>query len=320
MYKQQQVPETEIHFSGIKTFMKLPHTRNFEKTDYAIIGVPFDTGQSYRTGARLGPSHIRDFGMSLEQYNMKHNIDLFEYTSGIDYGDVEIVPGNIHRTYENMVHELVPVLENNVTPIILGGDHSITLGNLRAIAQKHGPVALVLFDSHTDTWDTLFDEKYTHGTPFRRAIEEGLIAAENSIMIGIRGTSHSAQLLQETREMGFHIITMNDVREIGYEKVVEKIHQQVADQKVFVSFDIDFLDPVYAPGTGTPEAGGAATIDGMQFIQQLDGLDIVGFDLVEVLPAYDSGELTAIAAANIVFEMISLLAVRNRRKTERKQI
>lgn len=318
MYKQQQVPQTEIHFSGIKTFMKLPHTKNYDNVDYAIIGVPFDTGQSYRTGARLGPSHIRDFGMSLEPFNLKHNIDVFEYTSGVDFGDIDIVPGNIHRTYESITNELEPVLAQNVTPIMLGGDHSITLGHLRAIAKKHGPVALVLFDSHTDTWDTLFDEKYTHGTPFRRAVEEGLIATENSIMVGIRGTSHSFQLLEETREMGFKVMTMNEVRDIGYEKVVEAIHTQVADAKAFVSFDIDFLDPIYAPGTGTPEAGGAATIDGMQLIQQLDGLHIVGFDLVEVLPAYDSGEVTALAAANIIFEMISLLAIKNRRTLAEK--
>lgn len=318
MYKQKQAPNSEIHFAGMKTFMKLPNTKNLENTDYAIVGVPFDTGQSYRTGARVGPSHIRHFGMSLEQHHMKHEIDLFEYSSGVDYGDVEIVPGNIHRTYENIVQELEPIVEKNVTPIILGGDHSITLGNLRAIAKKHGPVALILFDSHTDTWDTLYDEKYTHGTPFRRAIEEGLIATDKSIMVGIRGTSHSTQLLKETKEFGIKIITMNEVREIGYDQVVKEIHQQVAGEKVFVSFDIDFLDPVYAPGTGTPEAGGATTAEGMDLVRNLDGLNIVGFDLVEVLPAYDSGEVTAIAAANIIFEMISLLAVKNRRASENK--
>lgn len=315
MYKQQQAPESEIHFSGIKTFMKLPHTKALANNDYAIIGIPFDTGQSFRAGARMGPNHIRNFGSSLEQFNMKHDIDLFEYTSGIDYGDIDVFPGNIHRTYDKIVQDLMPVIENNVIPIILGGDHSITLANLRAIAKKHGPVSFVLFDSHTDTWDTLFDEKYTHGTPFRRAVEEGLIATGNSVMIGMRGTSHSAQLLNETRAFGFKVITMNDVRDIGYEQVVKEIYKTVGNEKVFISFDIDFLDPVFAPGTGTPEAGGASTIEGMELVQNLDGLNIVGFDLVEVLPAYDSGEVTAIAAANIVFEMISLFAVKNRRAT-----
>src|SRR5690625_1745852 len=269
MYKQQEIPEGDIHFSGIKTFMKLPHTKDVKNKDYAIIGVPFDTGQSYRTGARLGPSHIRHLGMSIEQFNMEHEIDLFEYTNGIDYGDVDVIPGNIHRTYDNIAEALTPIVENDVTPIVLGGDHSITLGNLRAIVKKHGPVALVLFDSHIDTWDTLFDERYTHGTPFRRAVEERLIATDNSIMVGIRGTSHSPQDLAGARELGFKIITMNEVRDIGYAEVVKEIHNRVGESKVFVSFDIDFIDPAFAPGTGTPEAGGASTIRSEEHTSEL---------------------------------------------------
>lgn len=320
MYKQQNVSTDDYFVSGIRTFMRLPHTKEILNADYAIIGVPFDTGQSYRTGARKGPSHIRDFGMSMEQFNIKHNIDIFEYTHGIDYGDTRVVPGNIHRTYKNMTDELKPMLNQHVVPITIGGDHSITLGSLRAIANQHGPVSLVLFDSHTDTWDTLFDEKYTHGNPFRRAVEEGLIDATSSIMIGIRGTSHSVELLKETRDMGFKIFTMNEVREVGYKKIIDEIHEQVGDEKVYISFDIDFLDPAYAPGTGTPEAGGASTIEAIQLIQNLDGLNIIGFDLVEVLPSYDTGELTALAAANIIFEMVSLLAVRNRRNLQPQKL
>ena len=191
MYKPKSTISSP-RFCGIRTFMRLPYVSETENIDFAIVGVPFDTGQSYRTGARLGPSHIRGFSALLRPYNGAKEIDVFEYCSGVDYGDIDVIPGNIHRTYENIENGLTPLFNEEITPIILGGDHSITLGSLRAAAKKYGPLALVLFDSHTDTAEALYGERYTHGTPFRRALEEGLINPEKSIFVGMRGSMVSS--------------------------------------------------------------------------------------------------------------------------------
>lgn len=317
MYKPEDI-EDSPRFSGIRTFMRLPYVSDPTDVDFAIVGVPFDTGQSYRTGARLGPSHIRELSALLRTYNGVQDIDIFEYLSGIDYGDLTVIPGNISRTYKNMAEGLDPLFQAGVIPIILGGDHSISLGNLRAVTKEHGPVALILFDSHTDTSNTLYGEKYTHGTPFKRAVEEGLIDVEHSILVGMRGSMSDPRELDDARDLGFKIITMNEYLDLGHDKVIEQICSRVGSTKVFLSFDIDFYDPVYAPGTGTPEAGGATTIQGMKLVQDLDGIDFVGFDLVEVLPAYDSGQVTAIAAANTIYEMITLIALKKRCEKERE--
>jgi|SRR5699024_164331 len=316
MYK----PKESVYsprYCGIRTFMRLPHISRQEKADFGIVGVPFDTAQSFRTGARLGPSHIRDFSSLLRPYNAIQDIDIFQYCSGVDYGDIDIIPGNIHRTYKNIEEGLKPLFDDRVTPIILGGDHSITLANLRAASKIHGPLALILFDSHTDTAEALYGEAYTHGTPFRRAVEEGIIDPNKSILVGMRGSLVSANDYKDTRKLGFKIITMREVRKLGHEAVVSQIQERVGKQKAFLSFDIDFYDPVYAPGTGTPEAGGATTYQGMELIQGLDGIDFIAFDLVEVLPAFDSGQVTAIAASNTIYEMMTLIALKKRRQIKR---
>ncbi|MEV5113062.1 agmatinase [Peribacillus frigoritolerans] len=307
-------------FCGVRTFMRLPFVEQIdENMDFVITGIPFDSGQSFRTGARFGPEAIRDFSILLRPYNPEQDINIFDYISGIDYGDVPIIPGYISETYKKIEEELTPVIEKGIIPISLGGDHSITLGELRAIVKKHGPVALLQFDAHSDTWDSYFDQKYNHGTVFRRAIEEGLIDVSRSLQIGMRGGLYGPEDLQDARDLGLEVYTTNDYKRIGVEKMLRVIHKRVANGPVFLSFDIDFLDPVYAPGTGTPEVSGASIDDALALVRGLTNIDFVGFDLVEVLPSYDHGQITAAAAANIVYEFITLIALAKKGKMEKKE-
>lgn len=305
-------------YTGPRTFMRLEQIRTTEDVDFVVVGVPFDTAASNRTGQRYGPQHVRDFSVLLRPYNPDQDINIFEYCSGVDYGDIDVVPGNVLKTYDNIVEGLKPILDNDITPIMIGGDHSISLGHLRAFAKKYGPVSLVHFDSHGDTWDHYFGEKYTHGTPFRRAVEEGVVDPHSSIQIGMRGPLYGPEDIEDARDLGYEVIPMREVREIGMEEVIKRIHARVGDRPVFVSYDIDFLDPAYAPGTGTPEVGGPTSFEGLEFVRKLDGINVVGFDLVEVLPSYDSGEITAVAASAVIFEMISLIALKKRREKEGK--
>lgn len=307
-------------FCGVRTFMRLPFVEQVdEHMDFVITGIPFDSGQSFRTGARFGPEAIRDFSILLRPYNPEQDINIFDYISGIDYGDIPIIPGYISETYKKIEEELTPVIEKGIIPISLGGDHSITLGELRAIVKKHGPVALLQFDAHSDTWDSYFDQKYNHGTVFRRAIEEGLIDVSRSLQIGMRGGLYGPEDLQDAQDLGLGVYTTNDYKRIGVQKMLEVIHERVAKGPVFLSFDIDFLDPVYAPGTGTPEVSGASIDDALAFVRGLTNIDFVGFDLVEVLPSYDHGQITAAAAANIVYEFITLIALAKKGKLEKKE-
>ncbi|RYG72014.1 agmatinase [Lentibacillus lipolyticus] len=315
MYKPKDSSKSP-RFTGPRTFMRLENIRTTDDVDFVVMGVPFDTAASNRTGQRYGPQHIRDFSVLLRPYNPDQDVNIFDYCSGVDFGDIDVIPGNIHRTYENITEALEPVLEEGITPVMMGGDHSITLGHLRAFAKKYGKIALVHFDSHGDTWEDYFGEKYMHGTPFRRAVEEGLIDTEHSIQVGMRGPLYGPGDIEDARDLGYEVIPMKEVRKIGYEKVMERIHKRAGDKPVFVTYDIDFLDPAYAPGTGTPEVGGPTSYEGLEFVRGLDGLDIKGFDLVEVLPSYDSGQITAIAASSVIFEMLSLIAMKKRSQQE----
>ncbi|EST53345.1 guanidinobutyrase [Brevibacillus panacihumi W25] len=300
-------------FCGPRTFMRLPFIETLDKDmDFVITGVPFDSGQSFRTGARFGPEAIRDFSILLRPYNPEQAINVFDYVSGVDYGDIQVVPGYIQDTYEKMEEGLTPVVQQGIIPIVLGGDHSITLAELRVIANRHGPVALLQFDAHSDTWDSYFGKKYNHGTVFRRAIEEGLLDVSRSIQIGMRGGLYGIEDLDDARNLGLDVYTTNQYKKAGVERMLEIIHERVGNGPVFLSFDIDFLDPVYAPGTGTPEVSGASMDDALAFVRGLTGINFVGFDLVEVLPAYDHGQITAAAAANIVYEFITLIALKKR--------
>ena len=302
-------------FVGPRTFMRLPFENTLENVDFLIMGVPFDTAASNRTGQRYGPQSIRDFSVLLRPYNPDQGINIFDYCSGIDYGDVDVIPGNVLKTYDHITEKLDPILDQGIIPVMLGGDHLISLGHLRFFAKKYGPVSLVHFDSHSDTWEDYFGEKYVHGTPFRRAAEEGLVDTKKSIQVGMRGPLYGPEDMQNARDLGYKVIEMREARKLGIEKVIEQIHQRVGNSPVFVSFDIDFLDPAYAPGTGTPEVGGPTSFEALEYVRKLDGLNIKGFDLVEVLPTYDSGEITAVAASSVVYEMITLIALAKRRNS-----
>lgn len=203
-------------------------------------------------------------------------------------------------------------MEKNAVPIVLGGDHSITLAELRAVAKKYGPVALVHFDSHSDLCDTVFGEKYNHGTPFRRAIEENLIDPAHSIQIGMRGSLYDPNEHKMAAELGMKLIPAHKVREMGTDALIQAVLERVGDKPCFLTFDIDFVDPAYAPGTGTPEVGGFTSFETLDMVRRIKDLNYVGFDIVEVLPAYDSGEITAYMAANIVFEYLSILALKKK--------
>ena len=299
-------------FSGVRTFMRLPHNQDLENADAAVVGAPFDTGATFRSGARFGPEGIRSMSHLLRRYNPSLSVGIFDHLSVIDYGDVPVVPGYIESSYERIQEGLAPIHRAGVVPIVLGGDHSIALPELRAAAAVHGPLALVQFDSHPDTWDTYFGERHTHGTPFRRAVEEGLLDTSRSIQVGMRGSIYDAGDWNDAKEMGFDLVPTDEVRKLGIPAVIERIRERVGDAKVYVSFDVDFVDPAFAPGTGTPEVGGFTSREAQVFARGLAGLDIVGFDVVEVYPAYDPAGITALLAANIAHDFLSLVALRRK--------
>src|ERR687894_2392602 len=297
-------------FSGVRTFMRLPYIQDLENADVAIVGAPFDTGASFRVGARFGPEGIRSISHLLRPYNPSQDVSIFEHLSVIDYGDVPVVPGFIEESYERMAVGLEEVHRAGVVPVVLGGDHSVALAELRAAAAVHGPLALVQFDSHPDTWDAYFGQRHTHGTPFRRAVEEGLLEPSRSIQVGMRGSIYDQGDWDDARELGFDLVPTDAVRKLGIDETIARIRERVGDARVYVSFDVDFVDPAFAPGTGTPEIGGFTSREAQEFVRGLTGLEIVGCDVVEVLPPYDGpGQITALLAANVAHEFISLFAL-----------
>jgi len=312
-YKPED-PLKSPRFSGIQTFMRLPHVRTTKDIDFAIIGVPSDAGASFRTGQREGPAAIRKVSALLRHHNPILKISPFEHISGVDYGDLPVVPGYIEEGFSRIEEGLLEIVKAGVMPILLGGDHAITLPELRAITKIHGPVALVHFDAHSDTFEEYFGKPYNHGTPFSRAVEENLLLVDKSIQIGLRGSIYSENHLEIPKELGFEIITMEEVQRIGLEKLIQRINERLGDAKVFLSFDVDFVDPAFAPGTGTPEIGGVTSGEAMKIIRGLKELNFVGFDVVEVLPAKDPSEITALLAANVVYEFISIIALQKKQK------
>jgi agmatinase len=302
-----QVPR----FSGIRTFMRLPQAADLREAgaQVAIIGIPFDTAASFRTGARFGPSAIRDISVLLRPSNQFHGINALEHLRVVDGGDVPVVPGEIARTYASIEEQWSDCVAAGAIPIGLGGDHSVTLGELRALARRHGPLALVQFDSHSDTWDNYWGVRYTHGTGFRRACEEGLLDTAHSIQVGLRGSEYAPGDLDETRQLGFEVLLAQDLLGMSPGEVAAAIRNRVGSHQAFLSLDIDFFDPAFAPGTGTPEAGGPSSAFGLQTVRHLAGIPFVGFDVVEVLPAHDASAITALLAATLVFEFLALIAV-----------
>jgi agmatinase len=303
-------------FSGIRTFMRLPHITDLRGVDFAVVGVPFDTGGTYRVGARFGPEGIRSQSALLRPYNPDLDIGIFEVCSGVDYGDLPVVPGYLPESHARIDEGARAVFASGATPIFLGGDHSISWPLLRAAAATYGPLALIHFDSHNDLWHGYFGGKDTHGTPFRRAVEEGLIDTARSTQIGLRGSLYDSGDLAMSREL-FQVFTASELHALGIPAVLEATRARVGSGPAYLSFDIDFVDPAFAPGTGTPEVGGFSGAQCLQLLRGLVGVDFVGYDLVEVMPPYDPANITALLAANLAYEMISLDAIRRRDRAQK---
>lgn len=296
-------------FAGVPTFMRLPHITDPTHLDVALIGVPFDGGTSYRPGPRFGPRNIRVQSAMIRPYNPTLNVSPFERLRVADYGDLSVNPLSIEDTYRRVAEGLKPVLDADAIPLCVGGDHSLLLPFLRAIHAKHGPVALVQLDAHSDTWDQYWGSKYSHGTPVRRAIEEGLLAEPFILQVGLRGQLYGPEDMDFGREHKIAVITAEEFHERGVRLVHNKL-KAFQGCKTYLSLDIDVVDPAFAPGTGTPQVGGLSSAQILDLVRALKGLNLVGCDLVEVSPPYDSAELTSLLAANLLFEQLSLLALR----------
>ena len=296
-------------FAGPDTFARLPRLDQVEHARVAILGIPFDAGVSYRPGARFGPAAIRAGSKLLRAYHPGLDVGPWSVHQVADAGDVATNPFDILEAIGQIEAGAREALTRADRILALGGDHTIALPLLRVARELHGPVALVHFDAHLDTWDTYFGAAYTHGTPFRRAFEEGLLAERRSAHVGIRGPLFGTQDLQDDAGMGFEVISTVDVARAGVDAAIERIRERVGDSPVHVSIDIDVLDPAHAPGTGTPEPGGLTTREMMLILRGMAGIPLVGADVVEVAPPYDHAELTALAAANLAYECLALFAL-----------
>ncbi|SDO89492.1 agmatinase [Desulforhopalus singaporensis] len=297
-------------FSGVRTFMRLPHGDGLEDADVAVFGVPFDTGVSFRPGARFGPAAIRDESIILKPYCPITDVNIVENISVLDYGDIDTVPGYIDDSFTAIEEKMVEICGSGVIPVCMGGDHSISLPLLRGLTKVlKEPVALLHFDAHSDTIPGYFGRDYNHGTPFYWALEEGLIKPEHSIQVGIRGPLYSRDALDYPKRRGMEIITGPQLHEMGVAAAVEGIRERIAGQPVYVSFDVDFLDAVYAPGTGTPEIGGFTSHQALQLLAgSCANMNLKGMDLVEVMPAQDNAGVTALAGASLIHLFLAQVA------------
>ncbi len=301
---------TVPRFAGPETFARLPRLSDVGHAEVAILGVPFDSGTSFRPGARFGPGAVRSGSKLLRPYH--HELDTEPWTrmQVADAGDVAVNPFSIDEAIQQIQAAAEATYEHADTLVTIGGDHTIALPLLRAAHRRHGPVALVHFDAHLDTWDTYFGTPYNHGTPFRRAAEEGLLATDRASHVGTRGPLYGRSDLTDDRRLGFATVSTDDVARRGVDEAVDRIRERVGQQPVYLSVDIDVLDPSHAPGTGTPEPGGLTTRELQRILRGLADLNIIGGDVVEVSPAYDHAELTSAAAANVIYEYIALLSLR----------
>ncbi len=295
-------------FSGIATFMRLPHVIDPAGLDIALFGVPWDGGTTHRPGARHGPRAIREASSMIRRVHPTTGLAPFELCATADAGDAEVNPVDLMDTLERVERFVGRLHQAGTAPLAAGGDHLVTLPILRAIATD-GPLGLIHFDAHSDSWDEYFGgAKYTHGTPFRRAVEEGLVDPRRTVQIGIRGSLNSADEMDFAESSGMRVMRMEEVRALGVAGVVAEARRVAAGGPAYVSFDVDGLDPAFAPGTGTPEIGGLSTFEAQQLIRGLGGLDLVGGDVVEVAPPFDPSGITALAAANLMFEILCVLA------------
>ena len=296
-------------YAGPDTFARLPRLSDVGSAAVAVAGIPFDSGVSYRPGARFGPGSVRAGSKLLRPYHPGLDVEPWTGHQVADAGDLAANPFDLRQAISEVEAGARGLLEAADYLIAIGGDHTIALPLLRATAARHGPVALVHFDAHLDTWDTYFGAPYTHGTPFRRAVEEGVLALDRSAHVGIRGSLYTGTDLTDDRKLGFATVSTTDVARRGVDDAIDRVRDRVGDRPVYVSVDIDVLDPAHAPGTGTPEPGGLTTRELQLILRGLDGLRLAGADIVEVAPAYDHAELTSLAAANLAYELLGLFAL-----------
>ena len=304
-----QVDATQMpRYGGIATFAHLPQLSEVSDVDVAIVGVPFDTGVSYRPGARFGPNHVRESSRLLRPYNPAANVSPFATQQVVDAGDIAANPFDIEEAISS-IHKSYDQLSERAKKIVtIGGDHTITLPILRSLKAKHGAISVVHFDAHLDTWDSYFGADYTHGTTFRRASEEGLLDPEGCMHIGIRGPLYAAKDLTDDKALGFQIFTSVEFQDLGVNAAIEKMKARVGKRPVYISIDIDVLDPAHAPGPGPPEAGGRTSRELLSVLRATAGMNVIGADIVEVAPAYDHAQITGIAASHVMYELISAFA------------
>jgi agmatinase len=294
----------------VRTFARLPLVTEPESVDAVVLGAPFDTATSFRPGARFGPEGVRAASALLRPWHPTLSVDVFAHASTADGGDLEVVPGNAEATAARLAEGLDAWLATGAVPIVVGGDHSILLGELRAHAARHGPLALLLIDAHADVWDQYYGERLFHGTVVRRAVEEGLVDPGRSLLAGMRGPLYAEADLEAARELGFELVTGDELRAVGPGDLSLRALSRVAEGPCFLSFDIDVIDPAFAPATGTPEVAGLLPHEALTLLRSLAGLRFVGFDVVEVAPPYDGpAQTTALLAANIVWELLALRVV-----------
>ena len=297
-------------YAGVKTFARCPLVDDPEGVDVAILGIPFDTATTNRPGARFGPEAVRSASIALRPYNPVQDAQVFGALSVADFGDVTVTPGNAERTVGQIAEQLEPIVCSGARTLCIGGDHLVVLGELRAHAAVHGPLGLVLLDAHADVWDVYVGERYYHGSPFRRALEEGLLDPSRSLLAGMRGSLYGPGDAAMLSELGFEAISCEELVTLTAGEYGERVRARVGDGPLFLSFDVDVLDPAYAPGTGTPEVAGLTTREALGLVRALRGLAFSGYDVVEVSPPYDGpGQTTALAAANVAFELLTLDAL-----------
>jgi agmatinase len=299
-------------FAGPATFARLPRREDVDVCDVAVLGIPFDSGVTYRPGARFGPQGVRNGSRLLRGYHPALDVSPFQVQQVADAGDVACNPFDIGEAISQIEAAADEVLDSAAHLLSIGGDHTIALPLLRAMHRRHGPVALLHFDAHLDTWDTYFGAAYTHGTPFRRAWEEGLLLEDRATHVGIRGPLFSPEDLVDDARFGFEIVSAMDLDDGGAAVAADRIRARLSDAPVYVSIDIDVLDPAFAPGTGTPEAGGLSSRELLAILRGLVGMNLVGADIVEVAPPFDHAEVTAVAAAHVAYELLALFS---RKKT-----
>ena len=304
-----QVDATVVpRFAGAATFARLPRIDEVTKADIAVVGIPFDAGTSYRPGARFGPAHIRESSRLLRPYNPAQDASPFALAQVVDAGDIAVNPFNIELAVQQIEDGVDELLEEGMKLVTLGGDHTIAYPILKSLHKKHGPITVIHFDAHLDTWDTYFGAPLTHGTPFRRASEEGFIDLESCLHVGIRGPLYADTDLSDDKKLGFEVVTSIDMDKLGVEGVIKRMLARVGDKPVYVSIDVDVLDPAFAPGTGTPEMGGLSSREMLALLRALETVNLVGADIVEVSPQYDSAQITGFAAAHMAYELITLMA------------